>query len=110
MNDKFDELARGLAQSVTRRQALRRFGLGLAGMTLTWLGLANKAKADALCNSVADGTLCGPPGSGYACCKGKCVNLLNDKQNCGWCGYACTSHGVCVSGSCDYSNKHSHCC
>jgi hypothetical protein len=29
MNDKFDELARGLAQSVTRRSALKKFGLGL---------------------------------------------------------------------------------
>ena len=27
MNDKFDELAKGLAQSVTRRGALKRFGL-----------------------------------------------------------------------------------
>ena len=26
MNDKFDELAKGLAESVTRRQALRRRG------------------------------------------------------------------------------------
>jgi hypothetical protein len=45
MNDKFDELAKGLAQSVTRRQALRRFGVGLAGIALASLGLANKAEA-----------------------------------------------------------------
>jgi hypothetical protein len=45
MNHKFDELAKGLAQSVTRRQALRRFGVGLAGMALACFGLANKAKA-----------------------------------------------------------------
>src|SRR5262245_13788678 len=32
MNDKFDELAKGLAQSVTRRAALRKFGAGLAGI------------------------------------------------------------------------------
>ena len=31
MNDKFDELAKGLAQSVTRRRALKRFGVGFAG-------------------------------------------------------------------------------
>jgi hypothetical protein len=30
LNNKFDELAKGLAQSVTRRQALKRFGVGLA--------------------------------------------------------------------------------
>ncbi len=40
MDDKFDELAKGMAQSVTRRQALRKFGVGLAGMALACLGLA----------------------------------------------------------------------
>ena len=45
MNDKFDELARGLAQSVTRRAALKKFGVGLAGLALALLGLANKAQA-----------------------------------------------------------------
>ncbi len=34
MNHKFDELAKGLAQSVTRREAFKKFGLGLAGMAL----------------------------------------------------------------------------
>jgi hypothetical protein len=32
MNNKFDELAKGLAYSVTRRQGFNRFGGGLAGM------------------------------------------------------------------------------
>jgi len=45
MNNKFDELAKGLAQSVTRRQAFKRFGVGLAGMALACFGLANRAKA-----------------------------------------------------------------
>jgi hypothetical protein len=45
MNNKFDELAKGLAQSVTRRQALTRFGVGLAGMVLGSFGLQNEAKA-----------------------------------------------------------------
>jgi hypothetical protein len=40
MHNKFDELAKGLAQSATRRQALKRFGVGLAGMVLTCFGLA----------------------------------------------------------------------
>ncbi len=43
MNNKFDELAKGLAQSVTRRQALKRLGVGLARMALACLGPANKA-------------------------------------------------------------------
>ena len=45
MNNKFDELTRSLAQSVTRRAALKKFGVGLAGMALACFGLANKARA-----------------------------------------------------------------
>ena len=46
MNNQFDELTKGLAQSVTRRAALKKFGVGLAGMALACFGLANKAEAD----------------------------------------------------------------
>jgi len=46
MNDKFDELAKGMAQSVTRRGALRKFGVGLVGIALASLGLPNKAQAE----------------------------------------------------------------
>jgi hypothetical protein len=45
MNNKFDEMAKGLAQSVTRWQALKRFGVGLAGIALA-LGLSLSASAD----------------------------------------------------------------
>jgi hypothetical protein len=45
MNDKFDELTKSLARSVTRRGALKKFGVGLAGLALASLGLANKAQA-----------------------------------------------------------------
>jgi len=45
MNNKFDELTKSLAQSVTRRAALKKFGFGIAGMALACFGLANKAKA-----------------------------------------------------------------
>jgi hypothetical protein len=31
MNNKFDELAKNLAQSITRRGALKKFGIGLTG-------------------------------------------------------------------------------
>ena len=43
MTNKFDELAKGLTQSVTRRQALKRFSIGLAGMALACFGLAKYA-------------------------------------------------------------------
>ena len=45
MKNKFDEMTKDLAQSVTRRQALRRFGAGLAGMALAVVGLASKTQA-----------------------------------------------------------------
>ena len=45
MNNQFDELTKSMAQSVTRRAALKKFGVGLAGMALACFGLANKAKA-----------------------------------------------------------------
>jgi hypothetical protein len=45
MNDKFDELAKGLARSVTRRGALKEFAVGLAGI-FTALRSANEAEAD----------------------------------------------------------------
>ena len=45
MNNRFDELTKNLAQSITRRAALKKFGVGLAGMALACFGLANKAHA-----------------------------------------------------------------
>jgi hypothetical protein len=43
---KFDELARNLAQSVTRRSALKKFSVGIAGVALAALGLVSKADAN----------------------------------------------------------------
>ena len=45
MDHKFDELTKSLAQSVTRRQGFKKFGVGLAGMALAAFGLADKAGA-----------------------------------------------------------------
>ena len=45
MNNQFDELTKSIAQSVTRRAALKKFGVGLAGMALACFGLGNKAEA-----------------------------------------------------------------
>jgi hypothetical protein len=43
MNNKLDEFTKNTAQSVTRRAALKKFGLGLAGMALACFGLPDKA-------------------------------------------------------------------
>lgn len=45
MNNKFDELTKQMAQSVTRRAALKRFGVGLAGMALACLGVKDAGAA-----------------------------------------------------------------
>ena len=67
MNYKFDQLAQGVAQSVTRRQALKRFAGGLAAMALAVFGLSSKA--DQTC--VPSGEFCGngvPGGNCGRCC------------------------------------------
>lgn len=56
MNNKFDQLAKGVAKSVTRRQALRRFGFGLVAMALAGFGF----NARAAC--LPSGTPCDPDG------------------------------------------------
>jgi hypothetical protein len=90
MNHSFDELTKGLAQSITRRGALKKFGAGLAGITLAWLGLAPRAHADK------------PP---FQCSCSKtfygCVQDPNDPNYFGACYNYCD--GACA-------NKHSHCC
>ncbi len=69
MNNKFDELAKGLAQSATRRQALKKFGVGLAGMALACFGLASRTNAGAVAHRC--GKVCAPCGPGLpACCSG----------------------------------------
>ena len=105
MNNEFDELAKGLAaQSVTRRGALKKFGVSLAGFALASLGLANKADA-ALggfpCSSGAD---CGGLGLSLpACCQGRCVDLDWDSDNCGACRHRCSGNRegkYCIAGTC----------
>jgi len=45
MNDRFDELAKAMAQPIGRRAALKRFGVGLAAFALAATGLAPSAQA-----------------------------------------------------------------
>ena len=75
MTNKFDDIAKGLAQSVTRRQALKRFGVGLAGMALACFGLASRV--DAAQKSCLP--LYSPCGSDNQCCSGVCSLLVGKK-------------------------------
>jgi len=77
MNDKFDELAKGMAQSITRRGALKKFGTGLAGIAMACFGFANKAEASKSCalgscshysHKCGNPCACGDPGGLYGCC------------------------------------------
>jgi len=72
MNNQFDDLTKSLAQSVTRRAALKKFSVGLAGMALACFGLANKANAQAAC--IPSGYFLGPSkDSCKNCCSGDCT-------------------------------------
>src|SRR6266478_7526520 len=53
MNDKFDELAKGLAQSVTRRGAVKKFGVCLAGIALALPSVAAWESDIAACRDLA---------------------------------------------------------
>ena len=68
MDNKFDELTKSMAQSVTRRAALKKFGIGLAGVALACLGLTNKAQAQTTC--LPRGSYCAKNSD---CCSDQCT-------------------------------------
>lgn len=74
MNNQFDELTKSMAQSVTRRAALKKFGIGLAGMALACFGLANKAKAAPTPKPCASNADC--PKGQPVCWFGHCVKRI----------------------------------
>ena len=78
MNNKFDELTKSMAQSVTRRGALKKFGLGLAGTALACFGLANKSQARQTQGCLPPGGKCG---SDQECCSGSCVHPILGHPN-----------------------------
>jgi hypothetical protein len=71
MNDKFDELTKSMAQSLTRRGALKKFGAGLAGMVLASFGLVNKGHGETAC--LPNGLYCT---TDKDCCSGTCQQYL----------------------------------
>jgi Cys-rich repeat protein len=82
MNNQFDELTKNMAQSVTRRAALKKFGFGLAGVVLATFGLASSAQAAKVCKTDAD---CG---NHKVCLRGNCVRPCTRDKDCPsgeWC-------------------------
>src|SRR5215510_13799310 len=89
----FDELTKSLAQAVTRRAALKKFGVGLAAMALAAFGLANKTEAGQFC--IPTGSRCKPntPCCSRVCSNGTCVCAPSGS-------YGCLRSGDCCSGVC----------
>ena len=128
MTHPWDEFSKSLAESVPRRESLRRLGLVFAGAALAPLGLpAAWARAQdsckafckrcpkwarsqclAACQACNSDTsrLCGSCGSytccgsGTSCCGNYCVDLASNIDNCGECGYVCPQPGPNEYGAC----------
>jgi hypothetical protein len=100
----FDELAKNLADgSISRRKALRFIGGAFVGGLLASIpGTAWAAKPP-------------PPGKG-GCppgrvqCRGKCVDLKSDRNNCGQCANVCSEQEFCCGGRCCSSSRGEQCC
>ncbi len=101
MSNKFDELAKGLAQSVTRRQALRRFGVGLAATALAAVGLGNRALAGPTPRPCASDADCS--NNQYCGYQGVCVKCLHypdcsvTSPPCGCCAHDFKCLSLCGS-------------
>jgi hypothetical protein len=83
MNNKFDELTKSLAQSVTRRAALKKFGIGLVAAVATSLGIRS---------GLAD-----PKGKG----NGHCVVLVDLVSGQRWYTGLCVDATTCQRGTSD---------
>jgi hypothetical protein len=81
MNNKFDELTKSMAQSVTRRGALKKFGFGLAGIALACLGLSYKAQAGGRPGWCAATDIC--------CCRNCATHLPKSDLNYANCQVQC---------------------
>jgi hypothetical protein len=97
-----DEAAKAAASGVSRREVLRRLGLGLAGTVLASMGLQDRATAArGGASGSGGGTSSSSCPAGYTKCKGQCVSLSSNPSNCGACGHGCsTSSPYCVNGAC----------
>ncbi len=95
MEKLFDAFSKSLAESVSRRESLRRLGAVFAGAALSALGLA-AARGAHNQNGCWDDEDCP---WGLACCSGVCTNLDFDNANCGACGVVCPD-GYSCQGQC----------
>ena len=76
MDKQFDELSKSLAEGVSRREAVRKFGVGLAGVALAALGLQHRASADgclAQCAHSCAAACGGKRNACYTTCYNGCI-------------------------------------
>ena len=124
MDHLFDEFSTSLAESLPRRESLRRLGAVFAGAILSplgmqtaWAGMPDPCKAFCKCRNATQQNQClaackacngntsrlaGSCGS-YTCCsiascKGVCSSLKSD-PNCGACDNNCGAYGETCCGS-----------
>src|SRR5262245_49293322 len=132
MTHPWDEFSKSLAESVPRRESLRRLGVVFAGAVLSPLGLPTawargpnpckvfcdrcpkqlRSQCLSACNACNGNTsrLCGTCGSyvccgnGRTCCRTTCTDLASDFNNCGTCGHVCPQPGPYQYGACVNGN------
>ena len=89
MENRFDTFSKSLAESVSRRDTLRRLGAVFAGVVLSPLALGTAR---------AGGPGC-PPDLRW--CGEYCADLYWDNANCGACGNVCPPQFACAWGTCE---------
>jgi len=64
---------------------------------------ANPECVAGACVCPAAGAAC--TGAASNCCDTGCVDLVNDPNNCGFCGHQCGANATCNSGTCECANN-----
>lgn len=64
---------------------------------LDLISTASKCSSANVCTASNSGCNCG---QGQTCCNNACVNLSNDRNNCGTCGTQCGGGSSCNAGAC----------
>jgi Stigma-specific protein, Stig1 len=104
---RFDDLARSLANGISRRGLLKVIaGAAASAVFVRWpTGRAAGQDSGVSCplrlgQSCTDASGCGGDACPtYDCCGGVCVDLATDPANCGTCGTTCDT-GNCVENTC----------
>jgi hypothetical protein len=128
-----DSIARGLAQGMSRREALRKGGAAfVAAMALSpsdaWARVTGRCphhrhRCGSKCCPSGEVCLhpkrrkhakhapkprCGCPANTKRC-RGKCVRVRTDVHNCGRCGHKCGPGHICAKGKCVCPPSHNVC-